>query len=92
MPETRKLVTISLPQRMSKMADRVAKEENRTKSELVREALRLYMETRDVRRAAVRERLFSVIAQAQDRASVTPKREVRQLIEDGVKAARATSK
>ena len=92
MPETRKLVTISLPSRMSKMADRVAKEENRTKSELVREALRLYMETRDVRRTAVRERLFSVIAQAQDGASATPKREIRRLIADGVQAARATPK
>ena len=34
--------TISLPPEMSQLAQRLAKEEHRTKSELVREALRLY--------------------------------------------------
>lgn len=38
--------TISLPPRLVREAERTAKEENRTKSELVREALRMYLEER----------------------------------------------
>ncbi len=38
--------TISLPPALGRKAERTAKEENRTKSELVREALRLYIEER----------------------------------------------
>ena len=38
--------TISLPPILSKKALKLAKEESRTKSELVREALRYYMERR----------------------------------------------
>lgn len=38
--------TISLPPKLVREAERTAKEENRTKSELVREALRLYLEER----------------------------------------------
>ncbi len=38
--------TVSLPPRLIKEAERVAKEEDRTKSELVREALRMYIEER----------------------------------------------
>jgi CopG family transcriptional regulator/antitoxin EndoAI len=38
--------TISLPPRLLKEAERTAKEEDRTKSELVREALRMYIEER----------------------------------------------
>ncbi len=36
--------TISLPPKLVREAERTAKEENRTKSELVREALRMYLE------------------------------------------------
>lgn len=42
--------TVSLPPRLIKEAERVAKEEDRTKSELVREALRMYIEERRWRR------------------------------------------
>ena len=38
--------TISLPPALVREAERTAKEENRTRSELVREALRLYLEER----------------------------------------------
>ena len=38
--------TISLPPGIVREAERTAKEENRTKSELVREALRMYLEER----------------------------------------------
>ena len=40
--------TISLPPILSKKALKIAKEESRTKSELVREALRYYMERRTI--------------------------------------------
>jgi CopG family transcriptional regulator / antitoxin EndoAI len=40
--------TISIPPNLSKEASRVAKEEYRTRSELVREALRRYLENRSV--------------------------------------------
>ena len=36
--------TVSLPPKLVKEAERTAKEEDRTKSELVREALRMYIE------------------------------------------------
>ena len=42
--------TISLPPKLVREAERTAKEENRTKSELVREALRFYLEERRWRR------------------------------------------
>lgn len=38
--------TVSLPPGLVREAERTAKEENRTKSELVREALRMYLEER----------------------------------------------
>lgn len=43
---TTKTWTVSLPPQLGREAERAAKEENRTKSELVREALRLYLEDR----------------------------------------------
>lgn len=41
---TTKTWTVSLPPKLVREAERVAREEDRTKSELVREALRLYLE------------------------------------------------
>ena len=40
---TSKIVSITLPPAMVKQADKLARKENRTKSELVREALRRYI-------------------------------------------------
>ncbi|HLV02617.1 MAG TPA: ribbon-helix-helix domain-containing protein [Acidobacteriota bacterium] len=44
---TTKTISISLPPDMLKEAEKVAKEEGRTKSELVREALPQYMRARE---------------------------------------------
>ena len=44
---TTKILSVTLPPAMLKQAERLAKEENRTKSELVREALRRYMQDRE---------------------------------------------
>jgi len=85
---SRKLVTISLPPPLLKEAERVAKEENRTKSELLREALRFYVETRDLRKATAKDRLFDLIDTAQERAAETPPKEIRSLVRDAVAAAR----
>ncbi len=41
-----RVTTLSLPPKMAVEAEKIAKEENRTKSELFREALRLYIEQR----------------------------------------------
>lgn len=45
-----KLITISLSSGLLKKAEQAAKEENRTRSELLREALRRYLEEREWRR------------------------------------------
>lgn len=42
-----KILSITLPPAMLEEAERLAKKENRTKSELVREALRQYMQARE---------------------------------------------
>ena len=58
MPPRRKsrTITISLPPDMFQEVRRVKDEEGRDMSELVREALRLYMEDRELRREQLRER------------------------------------
>ena len=50
-------ITFSLPPEMYEDVQRVKEEEGRDMSELVREALRLYMEDRELRREQRRERL-----------------------------------
>ena len=52
-------ITFSLPPAMFQQVQRVREEEGRDMSELVREALRLYMEDRELRREQLRERLRS---------------------------------
>ncbi len=61
MPPRRKsrTITFSLPPDMFEQVQRVKNEEGRDMSELVREALRLYMEERDLRRQVRLERLRS---------------------------------
>ena len=85
---TRKLMTISLPPPLLRQAEVVAREENRTKSELLREALRFYVETREARRKASREQLFALIGEVQSRTRTTPSRQIRKVIREAVKAAR----
>ena len=52
-------ITFSLPPEMFEEVQRVKNEEGRDMSELVREALRLYMEDRELRREQRLERLRS---------------------------------
>ena len=61
MPPRRKsrTITFSLPPEMFEQVDAVRREEGRDMSELVREALRLYMEDRELRREQRMERLRS---------------------------------
>ncbi len=46
---TTKIISLSLPPELAREADRVAKQEGRTKSELFREAFRRYVEERQWR-------------------------------------------
>ena len=52
-------ITFSLPPEMFEQVQRVKEEEGRDMSELVREALRLYMEDKELRREQRLERLRS---------------------------------
>ena len=67
MPPRRKsrTITFSLPPEMFDQVQRVKEEEGRDMSELVREALRLYMEDRELRREQRLERLRSHQAEPQ---------------------------
>jgi len=85
---SRKIITISLPPPLLKKAEEIAEQENRTKSELLREALRFYIDTSEVRRRAARERLFTLIGQVQARTQGVPVREIRKVIREAVEAAR----
>lgn len=85
---TRKLITISLPPPLLKKAERVAEQENRTRSELLREALRFYVETREVRKIAARERLLTLIERVQARTKNIRPQEVRKVVREAVEAAR----
>ena len=59
-------ITFSLPPDMYEEVQRVKEEEGRDMSELVREALRLYMEDRELRRQERLERLRSRQAERED--------------------------
>ena len=84
----RKLITISLPPPLLKQAEAVAREEHRTKSELVREALRFYVGNREARKAVMRDRLFAVIDAVQERTKGVPRVEIRKVVREAVAAAR----
>lgn len=56
-PRNTKTITFSLPPEMAEQVQQVMKEEGRTMSELIREALRNYMEEREWLRAIRYERL-----------------------------------
>lgn len=85
---TRRLITISLPPLLVKKAEELAREENRTKSELLREALRFYVETKDVRKATARERLLAVLDQVQTRTEGVASRQIRRVVGEAVDAVR----
>lgn len=56
--KTAKVISVSLPPDMEKEVQKVAKEEHRTVSELLREAFRQYLANRDL--AAVRKEAIKV--------------------------------
>ena len=58
-PRNTDTITFSLPLEMAQQQRQVVKEEDRTVSELLREAIRLYMEEREWRRRERLERLRS---------------------------------
>jgi predicted transcriptional regulator len=89
---SRKLITISLPPLLLKKATELAKEENRTKSELLREALRFYVETKEIRRTTARERLLDLLDQVQARTKGIPPQQIRKIIREGVEATRRQSR
>lgn len=86
--EKRKLLTISLPPQLHKEAERLAARESRTKSELLRDALRLYINTGEMRKKATRERVSDLIDGVQAHAQGVPAREIRKVVRDAVAAAR----
>ena len=55
-PRKSKVLTFSLPPEMAEQVRRVMQEENRTMSELIREALRLYMDEGEWLRRERRQR------------------------------------
>lgn len=85
---TRKLITISVPPPLLKRAEQIAREENRTKSELLREALRFYVDTREVRKAGIRERVGALIEEIQNRTTTVPPKKIRKVVREAVEAAR----
>ena len=58
-PRISRTITFSLPPEMAEQVQLVMREEGRNMSELVRKALRLYMEERELRRQERLERLRS---------------------------------
>jgi len=91
MPRTAKLLTISLPPDLYTVAERLAKAEGRTKSELFREALREYLLTREVRQEA-KKRLFATLEEVWARNQDVDPEQVEQVVREAVKAVRRRSR
>ena len=56
MPRNRKAITFSMPPELAEQVQQVLREEGRTMSEFLREAIRLYMEEREWLRQGRRQR------------------------------------
>jgi len=69
--------TVSVPPLLSRVAEKIAHEESRTRSELVREALRRYLEQRTV--AQVRRKL----ARKLRGLGIQTEQDVERLIDEG---------
>ena len=72
-PRNTKTITFSLPPEMAERVQDVMKEEDRTMSELIREALRNYMEEREWLRMIRYERLEEREKEREDTAGRTDK-------------------
>ena len=66
-PRNTATITFSLPPEMAQELRAVVREEDRTVSELLREAIRLYMEEREWRRRERMERLRSRLLNSNER-------------------------
>ncbi|GBC95280.1 Putative nickel-responsive regulator [bacterium HR16] len=73
---TTKVWSFSLPEAMIRELERVAKEENRTKSEVVREALRRYIEARKWKK------LQEEMATRAQQLGITTEADVEQLVDE----------
>ena len=89
MGRTTKLVTISLPPVLLREAEKVAKQEQRTTSELFREALRQYIAQREgqvVKREEAKKRIFALIEKVWGRNRGVPpeliEREVAETVQE----------
>lgn len=71
-----KVMNISMPEALFKKIDKVAKEENKTRSEFIREALRQYLEECDFSKSLKRLR-----KKAQE-MGITTEEDVEKLIHD----------
>ena len=56
MPRTTKVISFSMPPELAKQVQQMLKEDDRTMSEFLREAIRLYMEEREWLRCERRQR------------------------------------
>jgi metal-responsive CopG/Arc/MetJ family transcriptional regulator len=83
------VITVTLPAELASRADEVAKEESRTRSELLREALRLYIDTRDVRRSAVNQELSALVDRVQGRQRQESPARIRSLVREAIRAVRS---
>ena len=72
-PRNTKTITFSLPPEMAQQVQDVMREEGRTMSELIREALRNYMEEREWLRTIRYERLKEREQEREDARRRTPK-------------------
>ena len=71
-PRKTDTITFSLPPEMAEQVRQMVKEEDRTVSELLREAIRLYMEEREWRRRERLERLKADQAQQEETRRTHP--------------------
>jgi Arc/MetJ-type ribon-helix-helix transcriptional regulator len=71
-----------------KRAERIARDEHRSKSDLLRDALRLYVKSKAVRQTATREQAIAVVDRVQARTRRTPPKAIRKIIREAIDAAR----
>lgn len=82
------LLTVSLPSSLARQVEKVAKEEARTKSELLREALRLYIDTREARRVVAREHLGHLVARIRARNRLVKPEVIRRAVREALEESR----
>ena len=84
----RRPITISLPPALLRRAEQIAREESRTKSELLREALRFYADARGIHREALRDRVIALMDRIQGRTQGVRPGDIRRTVREAVESAR----